>query len=985
LGWDIFMSMTREFLSKVLPWEQAGPGVFFNLHWKAPLSNPRPGFTHYWDGRAYSTLDELVHGVEFFGVKPNIDAYVCMSSQSRYEEKTSKANKPYKKAVRFTTNVVGLKSFYIDIDVKEKAYATQKNALEAFRLFLVASDMPMPTVVVASGSGGFHAHWVVERPLSLDEWQPIANALAHACIHFELIVDTQCTVDSARILRIPGTFNQKSNPPNPVAMISSGANVEFNDLKETLAPFIGLTPVGNTSEVVAFPFERRQAITEVSELSEGIELNEIKPKITDVAEACPFIADAICDGGANYNNPLWYMTLQVAAFVEEGRDAAHLMSFQHPTYSEEETDAEYDRVVRQHKEKDIGWPKCDKINLSGATQCAGCPLLQSHKSPLNYVLHQVQTPPAVSGAAVGTSIVDIWPDRYSHRPDGFIYISITGEDGAVTETKVCPYPIMHGWLQDNPWTLHFSALTSTGRVTNIEVPFEAIGAMGGARKVLGAQGMVLTVNAFKATEEFLMAWIQKLQQHKDAVVSSTPFGWALREDKTMEGFTYAGRVWGSGTDRPAAMNDREMGDIYSPQGQAQPWIDAAAIIVNQDRPALNALLAGSFAAPLVRLTGHEGMQIAGWSKESGIGKTTAMNVATAVWGDSIRAKQGLDDTSNSVFGRMGTLKHLPIFWDEIQTDKQKENFAKNQFQLTSGAEKSRMNKDLTQRKRGTWQTMMIAASNFTLIEAVMQENKSHTAGLMRLFEFKIAAAPKTAKGQIEPGVASRAIAHISDHYGHAGLVYSQFLGSQHDRIKQEVGHLQDAFNKKYNADREERFWIGAMVTLVAGAGYANELGLTKINLTGLEAFLAQTLEEMRDVVRGAPVDMANQVNVSNILAQYLNAMRVKNTLITNRILVGAGKPKPGSIKTEGDVTKLDGVYIHIGRDDRLLRISATHVSRWLGEQKLPRMAFLKALEAEFSFREVVGILGGGTLYSAGAKERLYEVNMDNPKLVSFLE
>jgi GcrA cell cycle regulator len=79
------------------------------------------------------------------------------------------------------------------------------------------------------------------------------------------------------------------------------------------------------------------------------------------------------------------------------------------------------------------------------------------------------------------------------------------------------------------------------------------------------------------------------------------------------------------------------------------------------------------------------------------------------------------------------------------------------------------------------------------------------------------------------------------------------------------------------------------------------------------------------------------------------------------------------------------VYIHIGRDDRLLRISATHVSRWLGEQKLPRMAFLKALEAEFSFREVVGILGGGTLYSAGAKERLYEVNMDNPKLVSFLE
>ena len=42
------------------------------------------------------------------------------------------------------------------------------------------------------------------RALTREEWQPLANALAQAAKQHGLKCDTQCTIDSARVLRVPG-------------------------------------------------------------------------------------------------------------------------------------------------------------------------------------------------------------------------------------------------------------------------------------------------------------------------------------------------------------------------------------------------------------------------------------------------------------------------------------------------------------------------------------------------------------------------------------------------------------------------------------------------------------------------------------------------------------------------------------------------------------------------------------------------------------
>lgn len=985
------MGMTRDFLSMVLPWEQAGDGVFYNVHFRYPAKDPKPGRTHFWGGRACSSLDDLERAIKFWGQGTN-DVYICMSSQSRCEEKTTKSNKKYRSAIRFQANVVGLQSFYIDVDVKPEAYKTQAEAIEAFRLFCQAVDLPDPSTVVTSGSGGFHAHWCVERPLSLAEWQPVANALSYACQEEGLICDTQCTIDSARILRVPGTLNHKTTPPNQVGLLSLGQRYLFDDLRERLEPYIGKIPTGNTTAAL-IPFERRAPIITPSELSAGIQVTELPdPEIKDVAEQCPFIRETLANGGQYNANPAWYMALNIASFCADGENAAHELSFGHDSYTYEETEAQFDRIQSDHKARDIGWPSCVKIQNAGAVECAGCPLLRAGKSPLNFVTPKLpaQVTPVASGIASASVLTDVWPEKYSRRSDGFIYFQEGVDDqGMAVEKKICPYNISEGWVQKDPWTLHFTAVTSVGKTSRVEVQLSELGGMGGARKTLGDCGMVFNDRDYKMVQEFLMAWIQKLQTQKDSVVSSVPYGWADYEDgKSIEGFAFAGRIWGQpGKDRQATVTDQNLAKLYTPKGELDVWKQTARLVTDQKRPALDIILACSFAAPLMRFIGHNGLLVSAYST-TGVGKSSAIDVALSVWGNPAGTKHGLNDTGNHTFKKLGQTKALPIFWDELQKREDILKFAAHVFPLTGGQERNRLgssNGKLKIAEAGTWQTLMFSACNMSLIDTLLEQAGTHTAGLARTFEFEVARVDKNAPGRMDVAKATQLFAQTKNNYGWAGLRYAQFLGANHVRIEKETKALAQRIDNLYHAEQEERYWTSSIAMILQGAEYANELGLTEIGIPQMQDFLLETLEKMRSAAKNATVDLSQALNVSSLVQEFMGEMRTRHTLITNRIHIGVGKPQPGVIQVKNDPKMLDGLWVQIGTDDGLVRISASQLSNWLKSRKpypIPKMAFLKAFKEQFNFRMQEGFLGAGTSYRSFAKERLYEIDAnDFPTLV----
>ena len=73
---------------------------------------------------------------------------------------------------------------------------------------------PRPAIVVGSGSGpNLHAYWPLTAPLPAKDAE-IANLRLAAALD----ADAQC-FDASRILRPPGTWNHKRQPPRPVALV----------------------------------------------------------------------------------------------------------------------------------------------------------------------------------------------------------------------------------------------------------------------------------------------------------------------------------------------------------------------------------------------------------------------------------------------------------------------------------------------------------------------------------------------------------------------------------------------------------------------------------------------------------------------------------------------------------------------------------------------------------------------------------------------
>jgi hypothetical protein len=359
-----------------------------------------------------------------------------------------------------------------------------------------------------------------------------------------------------------------------------------------------------------------------------------------------------------------------------------------------------------------------------------------------------------------------------------------------------------------------------------------------------------------------------------------------------------------------------------------------------------------------------------------------MSIGQAVWGNPKSAMQTLNDTANSVLNKMGLIANLPLFWDELKTDSDIEGFVRLAFQLTQGKEKSRLDQTAKLKDVGTWQTMLVSASNDSLMDSMNRVTKATTAGGYRLFEYVVT--PAATPSPYSQGQVSRLLGELTDNHGAAGLAYAQFLGANFNKASLGVAEIQDQLTAELNINQMERFWLTTMTVVLAGAKYSNELGLTEIDEVGLKAFLVTLLGKMREELKDSATDMKNQMSVSNILAQFVNAMQARHTLTTNKAVIGQGKPQPGFIQVQGDTSKLDGVYVQIARDDRKMRISSTYMTRWLFDHGFPRHSFIKALKDEFGMVSIKARLGSGTPFSAPL-EYVLEFDMNDSRLVGFIE
>lgn len=955
----------RKFLARVVPWDGVS---FVNLHYKQ--TKPGKGKSFGMPGKAFSNIQSFVRSLESRQQHNTLDdIYICMSSQREMAVKQKTNGNTFKVAKRSAANAVALKSFFIDVDVKPddpKAYPSTKDALAAVALFIKASTLPKPNVIVLSGTGGFHLYWALIEAILPDVWSPWAHALVECARAAGLKFDSQCSVDVARLLRVPDTFNIKITR-KPVVLASFGPSEFFlEQITKPLEPYHSKGLQLSKVALVVAPYNNNPN----DELSAGITAGKVVPRdIERVAEVCPFVARTLQTGGRDNDQVQWFHTLGIAIYCEDGENVACKLSGEHPAYNQEETAQEFARVKKDHDTRpSLGLTSCATITSSGVLECQTCPHLGKGKRPISLTPISFRPVTLLAKVNIGEGDGDMPPGYYRDPDKAYIHIKDVDDEGQDASHCLIPYPIGRAWVSPSPWMLHFSTSTFGGGEKDVAMPFEAMAGVPNASTAFKREGMSFMVTL--KVIEFMTSFIRKLQEQKETVNNAQAFGW-FKVDGAVDGFAYNGVRYTPVGEKISPKPENGLAKIYTPEGVDHYWMEAVRIINAQKRPALDAIVASAFAAPLMSMTGHPGVTVGGWSLESGIGKSTALALAQTVWG-SPRGMMGLSDTQNKAFKVAGSIRNLPLLWDEIKGHDQTVKFVNSAFDMSRGYEKGRLRRDLALADQGEWETMMVFCSNASVQDAIVEVNRTTTAGGARVFEFCVPPGVNT----VPKAHMATLMGHVKSNYGWSGIRYARYLGENEPAVRHQIEQRGLTLERKFGVGDDERLWLAVVNAILTGASYANMLCLTEIDMSVLTKFLINEFRRMQEAKKDSPNDFSRADTVAALMAQFLTEKRSRNTLLTDDIHIARNRCAIGSIRilNEGPETnKLEAIQVQIGGNARLIRISEAALTEWLKAKGVPRAAVFTALSSLLMAQRIhIGRLGVGTRFGSGA-EPLWEI------------
>jgi hypothetical protein len=490
----------------------------------------------------------------------------------------------------------------------------------------------------------------------------------------------------------------------------------------------------------------------------------------------------------------------------------------------------------------------------------------------------------------------------------------------------------------------------------------------GFRSTLGTSGIITSnSNEFKYLQEMILDWLKKIQDAQRVRQSFTHLGWMEKNAQTI-GFALGetayfvdGRVE-SGI-KVAVGGGTTIAKHYTPQGDLQTWKSVTAFLTSQNRPELMAILATSFGSPLMKFSGHSGAVVSIVSTASGVGKSTALALAQSVWGSPKSAIHSATDTVLSLSSKMGFTKDLPAYWDDIKGEKTFQQFAEVIYQITQGKEKSRLTQGATLREVETWNCLAVVAANDSIIEIVKRYGKGTDAGAARIFEIRLEERPPMSQ-------VATFFDQCTTNYGRAGEVYSRWLATNHDRAKRLVETLSARLSVELKVESEERFWVAAVSTMIAGAMIAKQLQLVDFDVPALSTFLKARFLELR----GGKVEAVKEAGAGRIVTDLI--FDFQQTCLTISALPGRGPAGARHVSVTVRPPKNGEVEILLVEAGRLLRIRRAKFFQWCRTKGLSADTLLLKLHQLGAIMERnADPMAGAKPYSSGNRTICYDIDL----------
>ena len=762
-------------------------------------------------------------------------------------------------------NVKGLQAFWLDIDCGEskvevnpktgrpEGYIDQTTGLQELQTFCKKIGLPRPLLV--NSGRGIHVYWPLTREVTREEWEPVAERLRELCVLHNFHIDGK-VFEVARVLRIPGTFNFKDNPPTLVEIISDAQPVEY----ETFRKILGVKE--------SKPEAPKKELTELAKAMMQNTTSSFKKIMMRGEGGCRQLLQAFQDR-ETLSEPRWFDALSIAKFCSDREVAVHKISKGHPDYDYATTEAKVVHIVGPHS--------CMEFERSNPGGCDGCPHKGKIKSPIVLGKEIAEATEADNTVVVETEeeeddevhTIPKYPSPFFRGKNGGIYKMVGDEEEPLRVyehdlyvTKRMRDPVMGEVVV---MKLH---LPRDG-VKEFVIPNMHVTDKNELRKVLSSHGVVCATKPFNLLMEYIFSSIKELQYKRRAEQMRQQFGWADRDSKFIIGdreITPDG-IFHS----PPSSTTHNLAQHLQPKGDINKWKEVFALYGRAGlEPHAFATLT-AFGSPLLKFLGQNGAIVNVIHPSSGTGKTTILHMCNSVYGDPGRLCAMWDDTLAAKLLRLGVMNNLPFTVDEM-TNTTPADFSTLAYSMSQGRGRDRVKAGANELRLNltSWQSMSLCSSNASFYEKMASLKSSPDGEMMRLIEYKIDYSPA-----IDVAEAKHMFDHqLKENFGHAGDLYAKWLVDNLEEAKNTVLGIQAKIDKELKLTQRERFWSAVAAANITGGLIAKSLGLIDWDMKAIYKWATQMILNLRVEVKPPASD------VMAVVGDYINR-HMQSILVVN--------------------------------------------------------------------------------------------------------
>ena len=631
--------------------------------------------------------------------------FACSSFKE--EKKRTKANAKREKA------------FWMDLDVGEgdEKFDSKTEAREELTSFCEKAELPLPTIV--DSGGGLHVYWVLDKAIDTSLWLPAAKRLKQLCVKHKFRADPACTSDAARILRVPGTLNYKTDPPGKVSVIAEASVVTFSTIENAVGKV--------TPKTITESTPRKIGVDEVYDFRKLLTL-------TKDGEGCEQIRWML-ENPALVKEPLWRAGLSIARNCKDADKWVHKLSKNHPEYDKDLTD-EKARGIVSDEEKESGIVKNDYScrafmdeNLAVCQQCSHYNRKKGlAKGPLSLCL-DIQRAEYVNGVIVGGDGLFAESNTEAHlekknednlneapsKPNAPVEKELGGDgiawlapmedqadlgvcylDSSLSnpdfmdgyylskehrlfrttekpgESDLCIvngplYLLGHIKDTNGSWHLHIRFYKSGYKKPPIELLFETkhLGSAPGFSSHALEKGLV--VRDYEAVRVMLVRWWEFMQQEdtREATMRKQ-LGWV---DDNHSGFVVGDtELLGNGKIKysPCSGELKKTAAYLQPKGDLEAWKKVVEPFSRSGWDSRAFAFASAFGSVLMSPAFKQrGVLLSLISSASGTGKTTLLKCINSVFGHPEDMLSQSGDTMNALILRLGVCNSISFTMDEL--------------------------------------------------------------------------------------------------------------------------------------------------------------------------------------------------------------------------------------------------------------------------------------------------------------------------------